>query len=274
MSFIKRFLYISLVFQTVFLPLLPLKAPSIVKLKQVQSIIKAVQEQEKLAQALQLTADISTKITTSIKEVIAEAGAAVEIGIQYGKTALQNVIKVAEEQPEITSVGDIAALKLSPSCFNDLEKLSKEVAVRGEEFLRTVAYKIRNVDDDILDIMEKTGGHTLERHVSQTINELIGRAAGGKVEAASSFTNKRTAINAVKENLRNNAEQIAKWLKSNPSSKDQIVIEFSHSYSIGCGVPKGGKIPIYNLISSQIVLRPDSTQMLGFKIATAFPIIK
>lgn len=103
--------------------LLPIQAGRLVKLKQVQVLVKAVQEQEALARAIQ----ISTKITTPIKEVLSDACAAAEIGIQYGKNALNNVIRVALQQPELISVGDIAALRIPSECFNDFNKLSKEV---------------------------------------------------------------------------------------------------------------------------------------------------
>ncbi len=153
------------------------------------------------------------------------------------------MIKVAQQQPEITSVGDIAALKVPGECFNDFEKLSKEVtALRAEEFVRNIAQKIRKFGDDILDTMEEAGGHTLEKHVSQTINNLTKRAAQDpKVNVASSFIDKHSAINAVKENLRNNAEEIAGWLKSNPASKDQLVVDSLHKYPVGSSVSKGNK---------------------------------
>ena len=246
--------------------ILPLKAPSIVKLKQVQMLVKAVQEQEALAKAIQ----ISTRITTPIKEILSEACAAAEIGIQHGKNALNNVVKVALQQPEIASVGDIAALRLPSECFNDVKKLAKEVVVFDEEFFRTIHQKIRNVGDDILDIMKKAGGHTLEKHVGQTNNELILRAMNSKIGAASSFTNKHTAINAVKENLRNNAEEIAKWLRSNQHIK-QKAFEFLHDNTIGYGVTQGKKCPVYNLKVSKVVIEIDKTQDLGFKILTSFP---
>lgn len=87
---------------------------------------------------------------------------------------------------------------------------------------------------------------------------------------ASSFTDTRTAINAAKENLRNNAKEVAQWLKSNPTKPK--VLEFSHKYEIGYGVQKGNMPPIYGLKKSRIILEKDSTQKLGFKIITAFPL--
>jgi hypothetical protein len=135
-----------------------------------------------------------------------------------------------------------------------------------------LAKKIRNVGDDILDLSEKAGGHGLEEHVGQTNQALIKRAMEGEVSGASSFTNTRTAINAAKENLRNNAKEIAKWLKSD--SVKPKAFDFTHENPIGYGVPQGKKIPIYNLTESRIVLLKDEAQALGFKILTTFPIVE
>src|SRR5690606_36869916 len=71
---------------------------------------------------------------------------------------------------------------------------------------------LRNVDNNILDIMELAGGHTIERHVSKTSQELIRRAIKEDVDAATSYANKAIATKAVQENLRKNANEIAKWL--------------------------------------------------------------
>jgi superfamily II DNA helicase RecQ len=149
--------------------------------------------------------------------------------------------------------------------------LSKEVATF--QSTKIVADKIRNVGDDILDVMENAGGHTLEKHVGRTNNELTRRAArDSTTDVASTFADRNTAINTVKENLRNNAAEIARWLKGNPSSKDHFVAEFLHENPVGHSVSKGNKTPTYDLTKSRVCLRPDPTNELGFKIITAFPI--
>ena len=212
-----------------------------------------------------------------------------------GKAAVNKIATVFESpkashtMAEVAGVGRVAveegaevAPKIGNIIKNDLslfkassqEPISQKIksGLSTTRWTENIIHKIRNVGDDILDIMERAGGHTLKEHVGQTINDLTRRAAGGKINAASNFTNKRTAINAVKENLRNNAEDIALWLKSNPSLKDQMVVEFSHPHPIGQGVFGGKKNPAYDLVKSRIVLRPDPTQDLGFKIVTAFPV--
>jgi hypothetical protein len=119
--------------------------------------------------------------------------------------------------------------------------------------------------------MESAGGHTLQKHVSQTNEELIRRAIQEEVEAATSFTNKSTAIQAVQQNLRKNCKEIAQWLESGIDPKKTFDVD--NLYSIGKGVLQDKTTVIYNLTKSRVVLIKDATQDLGFRIITAFPII-
>jgi len=272
---------------------LSFKATSVLKLKNAQGLTRFFSQQERVIDLLRGSSEIAKKIIVPIKHVISEAAHLVNVGIEHGKMAIRNLVNVIREQPEVVAISDIASLKLGPECYKDAAKLSDKIML----YLKTPAKKskkefgknqlsisklserfvckIRNIGDDILDVMERMGGHTLEKHVGKTNNELLKRVKQSLfIESASTFTNKRIAIKAVKENLRNNAEEIARWLVSNPPLNDQIVIEFLHKYPIGRSILKGKANPIYNLIKSKIVLKPDPTQNLGFKLLTAFPIGK
>jgi hypothetical protein len=159
-------------------------------------------------------------------------------------------------------------------CMDSQSALQKVRAqLTPEKWLELVEHKIRNVGDDILDIMEKAGGHTLEKHVAKKFDKLRARFGSGEVNMASAFTNKKIAINAVKDNLRRNVKDIASWLVNDPIRKE-IVVECSHSYTLGKGTLKSKKSPCYNLASSRMILRRDDTQSIGFKIITAFPVMK
>jgi hypothetical protein len=190
------------------------------------------------------------------KEFALEAAGIGKLTLEEGADVVNMAIEVVEKNPKLiqTEGSFLGATKQ----VVDVEKL---------------ANKIRKVGDDILDLSEKAGGHTLEKHVSQTVNDLTKRAAQDPTTSiASTFVNKHTAINAVKENLRDNAEEIAQWLKSNPASKSQLVVDCLHKHPVGSSVSKGNKTPIYDLIKSRVVIRPDPDNILGFKIITAFPI--
>ncbi|TCP27841.1 putative toxin of predicted polymorphic toxin system, partial [Scopulibacillus darangshiensis] len=143
----------------------------------------------------------------------------------------------------------------------------------GPRIVRVTADSIRrNIDNSFLDKMETAGGHTLERHVAKTNEELIKRAIKENVEAATTFTDKSTAIKATQENLRKNARNISEWL--NNSETGRKVFDMTHSNSIGKGVLSDKKHVLKNLTKSRIVLVRDSTQDLGFRIVTSFPIPK
>ncbi len=131
---------------------------------------------------------------------------------------------------------------------------------------------IRAVEDDILDVMEKANGHLLEIHVAKKNEDLIKRAIQEGVDATS-FSNKRIAREAVQQNLRNNADDIAKWL-SNEKGNLRKTFEYSHSHEIGKGAVESTKKIKYNLTKSRIILIKDSTMKLGFRILTGFPIFK
>ncbi|GMQ64322.1 RNase A-like domain-containing protein [Vallitalea maricola] len=144
--------------------------------------------------------------------------------------------------------------------------------IDGIKSSKKLANSIRKVGNDILDIMESAGGHTLKKHVSRTNQELIKRAIKENVEAATSFINKSTAIKAVQENLRKNADEIADWLSN--SNKAKKTFEVIHNNPIGKGVLSDKKTVIYNLTKSKVVLVKDATQELGFRIITSFPVVK
>jgi hypothetical protein len=178
--------------------------------------------------------------------------------------------KLIVEQGIESSVGLATLIEENIAHFAKSTKpISQEI--RNKALQTALAKKIRSVDDDILDIMEKAGGHTLEQHVSKTCSDLSRRIAKSRfIKIASSFTTKRTALQAIKKSLRRNAEEIASWFTN--STKDQMVLEFSYQYPIGTAMLNKKKNPLYNLTYLRIILRRDLTNEFGFKILTAFPI--
>jgi hypothetical protein len=162
-------------------------------------------------------------------------------------------------------------LKLPPTyCAKANMGAQEATAVSSAVSIKALADKIRNVGDDILDIMEKAYGHALREHVAKTNNKLTRRSFKFQ-NAASSFTNKRIAIRAVKQNLRHNANEIAAWLK-NPNTDLKKVLDYHHEYTIGKGVIRSKKIT-YGFKNSKIVLKIDPTNELGFRILTAYPFL-
>ena len=135
--------------------------------------------------------------------------------------------------------------------------------------------EIRAMDADIIDQMDANGGHIQQRHVGKDNDFLLRRAAQEHV-AATSFTNKKTATDAIQQNIRQNADIISNWL-NDPDADTRLITEGAHSHPIGKGVNvncygTAAKSVTYNLTSSRAVLVKDVNMPNGYRIITAFPI--
>jgi len=137
--------------------------------------------------------------------------------------------------------------------------------------LQNIVQKINNLDDTILDTMENAGGHAIARHIDQSHSDMVLRLLRENIEATSTFTDKTTAIKAVKENLRNNAEKITSWLVSNTGLNTKEPFYYTHAYPIGQSLVRGKENTMHPAVKSIVVLVTDPTNDLGFRIITAYP---
>jgi len=115
----------------------------------------------------------------------------------------------------------------------------------------------------------------MQSTIGRTYDELFLRANRDINNTISTFTNKHTAIKAIKaikENLKHHATEIASWLADKPSLDAKKICEYSHVYQIGEGIIKGKKNSLHPLVKSKMVLIPDQKNDFGFKILTSFPI--
>jgi hypothetical protein len=71
------------------------------------------------------------KFVEPIQRVLCEAGEVLKIGLEHGRKALKNVVRVIKGEPELVSVSDIAVLRVSGEHYKDFEKLSKSVKGGG-----------------------------------------------------------------------------------------------------------------------------------------------
>lgn len=141
----------------------------------------------------------------------------------------------------------------------------------GQAVLKVSADSIRKVGDDILDVSEQAGGHLIAKHVSMTNEELIKRANQTGLDV-STFPNKSTATQVVKENIRNNADEISEFLSQ---AKEGAVRTFlyTHPYPIGKGTQESTKVVNYDLNTSKVVIVKQETAKYGYYIKTAFPLV-
>ena len=178
-----------------------------------------------------------------------------------------------EEGPQCATKINDAIKKELISCIDgqSAAQQAKRV-VCPQKWAEETAHTIRNVGPDILDVMEKSGGHGLEFHVGQTHSDLLKRAVSSKKsDTISTFNSKSTAIKAVQENLKNNSDEIVAWLLSNPEANAKKTFTYLHDYAIGRGIIKAKKNSLVSLNASKLVLIPDPKNVLGFKIKTFFP---
>ena len=134
--------------------------------------------------------------------------------------------------------------------------------------------EIRKIDDDIIDVMDANGGHIQQKHVGKS-NEFLLRRAAQENTAATSFLDKRTAIDTVQQNIRQNADIISDWL-NNPNANGFLTIDGIHKYSIGYGVNVNSygtvaKNVTYGLTNSKIFMVKDLSMPNGYRIITAYP---
>ncbi len=182
-------------------------------------------------------------ITAAISTVVAAVGA-VEIGVSVSLA--------------VAGVGN---------GINDLGSL-KNAILKWKS--KVTANEIRAVDDStIYDMLKAEDGHLLENHSSMTNEELISRSFYDDV-SATSFENQSTAIRAVKENLRSNADAIADWINNSNTGKKAFSVE--HANSVGYGAYSKTKQVTNGLTKSLVVLIRDPQQALGFRILTGYPL--
>ncbi|PJI10019.1 MULTISPECIES: RNase A-like domain-containing protein [Clostridium] len=131
--------------------------------------------------------------------------------------------------------------------------------------------KIRHVDNDILDIMESKGGHTLDRHVGKSREYLEERVSNMRqgADGATSFSDKNTAIKATKDVLNQNSDKIADWIVNGKSSR--ITLKTEHDFSVGYGVSKNSGEYVDNVSKTVTVIQKTKDNDLGFKIITCYP---
>lgn len=211
---------------------------------------------------------------TAVAQALADSGAAGAFALATSETGVGAIAGGAVSIEELARAGVLGITSVASKGMwdrsvnilkDDSEKLGSTSISRKE--------LIRNVGDDILDKMENAGGHTIEKHVGLTNQELVNRAMRDETitEAASTFENKTIAIKAIKDSLRKHSKEIEMWL-NDPNSTAKILIENEHEVSIGRCVEVRSKNIVYNLTKSRLVLVKDSANELGFKLISAFPI--
>lgn len=119
-----------------------------------------------------------------------------------------------------------------------------------------------------LSIDEQRGGHTLERHVGRTDDELRQRLKREpNISAASSYTDRATAERTIGAAIEQNTEKIQRWIERGPH-RPNLVIEYTNpTDAIGKVMyPRAmGSVPCDHAI---VVLRADGD---SYYVLTSYP---
>ena len=118
---------------------------------------------------------------------------------------------------------------------------------------------------------EALGGHTLQRHVGQSDDELRERLrAQPEIAAASTYTDEKTADRVVSAALSQNSERVESW-RSRPGRKPNLVLHYRGAEPIGRSLRQGESLvaDCYNAI---VVLKADGPG--DFHVLTTYPELK
>ncbi len=121
-----------------------------------------------------------------------------------------------------------------------------------------------------LEVHEKLGGHTLARHVGKSAQELAARLQREPtLTAASTFTDRAVAEQAITATVQANQAQINAWLHSGGGKAGSA---FTHRmpHAVGLSVRRADPAP-RPAFTVRVVLRPSVNQATGYRILTAYP---
>ena len=149
------------------------------------------------------------------------------------------------------------------------DEATKDDNAEIEEERAEYIEKLNNIDDDILDVMEELGGHTLERHVGKSDEYLINRLETISSKIATTFTDKEIATKAVKDMLSTNAENVSQWIYYSTYARN--VFNMAHDLEVGKGILKETLKVVEGIKGSCIVLDKTDKIDLKFRIITCYP---
>jgi len=117
---------------------------------------------------------------------------------------------------------------------------------------------------------ENLGGHTIDRHVGKSDDELLARlAAEPSIPAASTFNTLAEANSATVEALRSSQKEICSWLSSSISS---LTLTYAKEGGSVGRVMLRGAMSSYPGSQVRLVLRSSTNSPIGFYVLTSFPL--
>ncbi|MBL8115183.1 MAG: hypothetical protein JNK60_20035 [Acidobacteria bacterium] len=115
---------------------------------------------------------------------------------------------------------------------------------------------------------EALGGHTLSRHVGKTDAELRERLSQARISAASTYTDRETAEEAVGAALRDAQVKIERWA-DRQGSRPNLVVDHRSPNVLGRSLRRGARRPV-DCYDALVVLRWDTRRGRWF-VLTSYP---
>jgi hypothetical protein len=136
------------------------------------------------------------------------------------------------------------------------------------EQTRSAPAVIPSADRYDLERDERRGGHTLDRHVGRTDAELQERLARERnISAASTWTDRATAEEAVAEALRAERRRVDSWMRRG-ERRPNLALHYDAGRVIGRSLRRGDN-QVVPCTSAVIVLRASGPD--GFYVLTTYP---
>ena len=139
---------------------------------------------------------------------------------------------------------------------------------KSAEASRSAPAAVPQVDRYDLERDEERGGHTLDRHVGRTDDELRERLRRERhISAASTWTDRETAEVTVAEGLRAERGRIERWMQRG-YPRANLALHYDAGRPIGRSLRRG-EDQVVGCTSAVIVLRADGPN--SFYVLTTYP---
>jgi toxin YxiD len=134
-------------------------------------------------------------------------------------------------------------------CFGAFACTQQSTQPRQESSPAPVAQQSPSSAHD-LSADEEMGGHTLQRHIGRTDDELRERLERERhISAASTYTDRATAEHVIAEAIRQNQDRIQRWLQRS-GGHPNLVLDYHSDQQIGRVLNRGEShsIPCSNAV--------------------------
>jgi toxin YxiD len=134
-------------------------------------------------------------------------------------------------------------------CFGAFACTQQSTQPRQESSPAPVAQQSPSSAHD-LSADEEMGGHTLQRHIGRTDDELRERLERERhISAASTYTDRATAEHVIAEAIRQNQDRIQRWLQRS-GEHPNLVLDYHSDQQIGRVLNRGEShsIPCSNAV--------------------------